>query len=289
MGCSTFYHLAKMGVADAILLERNKLTGADVPAQACEHLFLRTKPVEGVTQHLPTFSDHDSHTYSRDESGGFLAGRFEPMDKALASGAGSESLCHLPLSISTRWKTLTRKLTSPRSVPGEASARSGARPNRQPVEGLNPMSKDKLTVAPNGERRKKGNHPALPVTIDALAVSGRACQKAGTHEILITTEGGDIFDVHTQISCLEAIRPAAASDLDLFLTELEGRDLSWAACAFGRHEAASLREAVRRGGIGRIEFKNNTEAPDGARLSLNAASVATFVQKAAQAGYEART
>ncbi|MEM8580569.1 MAG: FAD-dependent oxidoreductase, partial [Pseudomonadota bacterium] len=26
MGCSTLYHLAKMGVTDAILLERNKLT-----------------------------------------------------------------------------------------------------------------------------------------------------------------------------------------------------------------------------------------------------------------------
>ena len=26
MGCSTLYHLAKMGVQDTILLERNKLT-----------------------------------------------------------------------------------------------------------------------------------------------------------------------------------------------------------------------------------------------------------------------
>ncbi len=26
MGCSTLYHLAQMGVTDAILLERNKLT-----------------------------------------------------------------------------------------------------------------------------------------------------------------------------------------------------------------------------------------------------------------------
>ena len=26
MGCSTLYHLAKMGVSDAILLERNQLT-----------------------------------------------------------------------------------------------------------------------------------------------------------------------------------------------------------------------------------------------------------------------
>ena len=28
MGCSTLYHLGKMGVSDAILLERNKLTGS---------------------------------------------------------------------------------------------------------------------------------------------------------------------------------------------------------------------------------------------------------------------
>ena len=28
MGCSTLYHLAKMGISDTILLERNKLPGA---------------------------------------------------------------------------------------------------------------------------------------------------------------------------------------------------------------------------------------------------------------------
>ncbi|WP_423911090.1 hypothetical protein [Candidatus Spongiihabitans sp.] len=32
MGCSTLYHLAKAGVGDAVLLERNKLTSGTIMA-----------------------------------------------------------------------------------------------------------------------------------------------------------------------------------------------------------------------------------------------------------------
>ncbi len=71
--------------------EIGEMAGADIPAQACEHFFLLTKPVEGVTQHLPTLSDHDSHLYSRDESGGFLVGCFEPMGKAVPPGILDEN------------------------------------------------------------------------------------------------------------------------------------------------------------------------------------------------------
>ncbi len=59
------------------------LAGAQAPVQACEHFYLLTKPIEGITAHLPTLSDHDGHLYIRDEVGGLLVGCFEPAGKAL--------------------------------------------------------------------------------------------------------------------------------------------------------------------------------------------------------------
>src|SRR5205085_6681320 len=42
MGCSTLYHLAKMGVTDAILLERNKLTSGTTWHSAAQVRALRS-------------------------------------------------------------------------------------------------------------------------------------------------------------------------------------------------------------------------------------------------------
>ncbi|MGC6484554.1 MAG: GcvT family protein [Candidatus Puniceispirillales bacterium] len=59
------------------------MAGAEVPAWPCEHFYLLTKPVEGITGNLPTLSDHDLHLYIRDDSGGLLVGCFEPMGKPI--------------------------------------------------------------------------------------------------------------------------------------------------------------------------------------------------------------
>ncbi|MEM7507989.1 MAG: FAD-dependent oxidoreductase [Pseudomonadota bacterium] len=56
---------------------------ASVPVWPCEHFYLLTRPVPGITGNLPTLSDHDSHLYLRDDSGGLLVGCFEPMGKAI--------------------------------------------------------------------------------------------------------------------------------------------------------------------------------------------------------------
>lgn len=71
--------------------EVGAMAGADVPALACEHFYLLTKPVDGVTGNIPTLSDHDSHLYIRDDSGGLLVGCFEPMGKPIAPGVLSET------------------------------------------------------------------------------------------------------------------------------------------------------------------------------------------------------
>lgn len=61
-----------------------KIAGADVPVWPCEHFYLLTKPIAGITGNLPTLSDHDSCLYIRDDSGGLLVGCFEPRGKPIS-------------------------------------------------------------------------------------------------------------------------------------------------------------------------------------------------------------
>lgn len=102
-----------------------------------------------------------------------------------------------------------------------------------------------VMVAPNGARRGKADHAALPITAEELAATAQACAAQGAHRlhlhvrdagcghsldaglyreamaavgaavpgmgIQITTESAGIFDVAAQLACLEALRPAAAS------------------------------------------------------------------------------
>ena len=60
--------------------------GAEVPAWPCEHFYLLTRPVQGLSGNVPTLSDHDGHLYVRDDGGGLLIGCFEPKGKAISPG-----------------------------------------------------------------------------------------------------------------------------------------------------------------------------------------------------------
>jgi len=62
------------------------MAGAEVPTLACEHFYLLTKPIAGISGNTPTLSDHDNHLYIRDDSGGLLVGCFEPMGKPIRPG-----------------------------------------------------------------------------------------------------------------------------------------------------------------------------------------------------------
>ncbi|MBE1281694.1 MAG: FAD-dependent oxidoreductase [Rhodobacteraceae bacterium] len=59
------------------------MAGQRAPLFACEHLYLLTEPMAGVTGDLPVFRDGDAHLYGREEVGGLLVGCFEPNPKAL--------------------------------------------------------------------------------------------------------------------------------------------------------------------------------------------------------------
>lgn len=57
--------------------------GVSVPVWPCEHFYLLTQAMPEIEGNLPTLSDHDSHLYIRDESGGLLVGCFEPVGKPI--------------------------------------------------------------------------------------------------------------------------------------------------------------------------------------------------------------
>ena len=59
------------------------MAGVDIPVWPCEHFYLLTRPLEGISGNMPTLSDHDGHLYIRDDSGGLLVGCFEPMGKSI--------------------------------------------------------------------------------------------------------------------------------------------------------------------------------------------------------------
>lgn len=105
--------------------------------------------------------------------------------------------------------------------------------------------KFKITLAPNGARRQKTDHPNLPISPDELADTASACFDAGSAEIhlhvrdkdglhsldparyrdaiaaikstapemaiQITTESAGVFAVDQQDACLRALSPDAAS------------------------------------------------------------------------------
>ena len=67
--------------------EIGAMAGVEIPVWPCEHFYLLTRPVEGLSGHLPALSDHDGHLYIRDEGGGLLIGCFEPTGKPISPDA----------------------------------------------------------------------------------------------------------------------------------------------------------------------------------------------------------
>ena len=55
--------------------------GVNVPLQACEHFYIVTEPLEGVTAATPVLRDPGNHTYFKEETGKIMAGFFEPRGK----------------------------------------------------------------------------------------------------------------------------------------------------------------------------------------------------------------
>lgn len=58
-----------------------KTAGVNVPLQACEHFYIVTEPIDGLTPGTPVLRDPTNYTYFKEETGKIMAGFFEPRGK----------------------------------------------------------------------------------------------------------------------------------------------------------------------------------------------------------------
>ena len=78
-----------------------------------------------------------------------------------------------------------------------------------------------LTVAPNGARRQKADHPALPMTAAALGKTAAACAEVGAamiHLHVRDKDGGHTLDVDAYRDAIAAVRAEAGADLIVQVT-----------------------------------------------------------------------
>ncbi len=84
-----------------------------------------------------------------------------------------------------------------------------------------------IMVAPNGARRGKADHPALPLTAAELAADAKACALAGAAAIHLHVRdaaGGHALDPGLYRAATAAVRAAAGPDLVVQITtEAVGR------------------------------------------------------------------
>lgn len=91
--------------------------------------------------------------------------------------------------------------------------------NRQDIQGaLPPVA---IAIAPNGGRRTKTDHPALPMTPEELAGTASECLEAGAcmiHVHVRDAEGRHLLDVEAYTRATTAIRRAVGERLVLQIT-----------------------------------------------------------------------
>jgi uncharacterized protein (DUF849 family) len=78
-----------------------------------------------------------------------------------------------------------------------------------------------LAVAPNGARKTKADHPALPITADEIAATAAACREAGAamiHLHVRAPDGRHSLDVETYRAATAAVRAAVGRDLIVQVT-----------------------------------------------------------------------
>jgi 3-keto-5-aminohexanoate cleavage enzyme len=78
-----------------------------------------------------------------------------------------------------------------------------------------------IAVAPNGGRRSKADHPALPLTTEEIAATAAACLEAGAsmiHAHIRDRDGRHLLDAEAYRSTIAAIRAAVGDRLVVQIT-----------------------------------------------------------------------
>ena len=95
-----------------------------------------------------------------------------------------------------------------------------------------------IAVAPNGGRKVKADHPAVPLTPAELAVTAARCRDAGAsmiHAHVRTADGHHLLDADAYKDATAAIRGAVGQDLVIQITSE----------ALGKYSPAEQRAVVR--------------------------------------------
>jgi uncharacterized protein (DUF849 family) len=108
-------------------------------------------------------------------------------------------------------------------------------------------------VAPNGARRGKADHPALPVTDDEIVQTAIACYQAGAdgiHAHLRDAEGAHVIDAGRYRTLLDMLHQAVPDMYLQVTTESAGRyeapeQIAMVRALQPRHISVALRETVR--------------------------------------------
>lgn len=69
-----------------------KMAGVNVPLQACEHFYIVSEPIEGLTQ-LPVLRVPDECAYYKEDAGKMLLGAFEPVSKPWGMNGIAHDFC----------------------------------------------------------------------------------------------------------------------------------------------------------------------------------------------------
>jgi 3-keto-5-aminohexanoate cleavage enzyme len=96
-----------------------------------------------------------------------------------------------------------------------------------------------IAVAPNGGRRTKADHPALPLTPDELAATASSCLEAGAcmiHTHVRDKDGRHVLDAEAYREAIAAIRKAVGDRLVIQITSE----------ALGIYRPAEQMEVVRK-------------------------------------------
>src|SRR5690606_27024378 len=72
--------------------EVGRMAGVNVPLQACEHFYIVTEPIAGLTQ-MPVLRVPDECAYYKEDAGKYLLGAFEPTAKPWALDGIPEDFC----------------------------------------------------------------------------------------------------------------------------------------------------------------------------------------------------
>ena len=86
---------------------------ASVPLHACEHFYVVTEPMAGVTPDLPVLRDPDNYAYIKEDAGKILLGAFEPEAKPWGMDGIAEDFCfdELPNDMDHFMPILERAMT----------------------------------------------------------------------------------------------------------------------------------------------------------------------------------